>query len=94
MDTSRNTFVVFILFQLVPYFLAGVCGRPINSTTQAISSFSSQNARPDNTKVQAQFGVTQKFCNMFGCDCTPPKGAICCEGYSFDRHSRKCRQML
>ncbi|KAF8776771.1 hypothetical protein HNY73_013717 [Argiope bruennichi] len=41
-----------------------------------------------------QCGVPQKFCNMFGCDCTPKPGARCCDGYRYDKTSNKCRQIV
>ncbi|CAL1291702.1 unnamed protein product [Larinioides sclopetarius] len=103
METCRWILAAFILFQLIPYSLAGIYGRngmisTENSLTPDISSPSTQNApirsRPKGGAVQVQFGMAQRFCSMFGCDCTPPNGAMCCDGYTYDRHSRKCRQMM
>ncbi|GIY07546.1 hypothetical protein CEXT_793811 [Caerostris extrusa] len=45
-------------------------------------------------KVIVQHGIPVRFCNMFGCDCTPPKRARCCDGYSYDTNSNRCRQII
>ncbi|GIY63137.1 hypothetical protein CDAR_492441 [Caerostris darwini] len=39
-------------------------------------------------------GVSYKFCNTFGCDCTPPANAKCCSGYRYDRKYNKCRELF
>ncbi|GFY37201.1 uncharacterized protein TNIN_270981 [Trichonephila inaurata madagascariensis] len=39
-------------------------------------------------------GVPYRFCNLFGCNCTPPPGKTCCTGYKYDRRSNKCRELV
>ncbi|GFW49399.1 uncharacterized protein TNCV_3059061 [Trichonephila clavipes] len=39
-------------------------------------------------------GVPYRFCNLFGCNCTPPPGEMCCTGYKYDRRSNKCRELV
>ncbi|GFS94357.1 hypothetical protein NPIL_88801 [Nephila pilipes] len=40
------------------------------------------------------YGASQRFCDMFGCDCVPPPNAKCCKGYMYDKRSEKCREVF
>ncbi|GFR21945.1 uncharacterized protein TNCT_164541 [Trichonephila clavata] len=51
-------------------------------------------SQEDMEKQIVAQGVPYRFCNLFGCDCTPPPGEICCTGYKYDRRSNKCREVV
>ncbi|GFS80329.1 hypothetical protein NPIL_536821 [Nephila pilipes] len=39
-------------------------------------------------------GVSTRFCDMFGCEnCNVPSERRCCQGFSYDRRSKSCRQL-
>ncbi|GFR20078.1 hypothetical protein TNCT_313501 [Trichonephila clavata] len=38
---------------------------------------------------------SRRFCEMFGCEvCNVPEEKKCCEGFSYDPRSKKCREVI
>ncbi|GFR07278.1 uncharacterized protein TNCT_107421 [Trichonephila clavata] len=74
--------------------------RPLSAEYRIKNVPSNKNLQPeirsqaDIEKETIEHGVSYKFCNMFGCDCTPPPGEICCTGYQYDRRSNRCRKVF
>ncbi|KAG8179125.1 hypothetical protein JTE90_012534 [Oedothorax gibbosus] len=44
-------------------------------------------------QFEIQLGRPRMFCNLFGCNCTPPPGSRCCTGYRYDSKSQSCREL-
>ncbi|GIY07548.1 hypothetical protein CEXT_793831 [Caerostris extrusa] len=70
---------------------------PFAETNQhEIQQFTEQ--RPQIEEVQQptkrKNGASYRFCDTFGCDCTPPAKAKCCKGYRYDRKNNKCRELV
>ncbi|GBN04503.1 hypothetical protein AVEN_74066-1 [Araneus ventricosus] len=95
-NLSMWILVFCILALLVPEPLAG---NPRKKRNNYRWSNRKTTAPPSSTlhpcsAGDIQCGVPQKFCNMFGCDCTPKPGAKCCDGYRYDGETNKCRETV
>ncbi|GFS94363.1 hypothetical protein NPIL_88831 [Nephila pilipes] len=64
-----------------------------NAPANKLSSPQIQAQPRKGSQVVAQ-GQPQRFCTMFGCDCTPLLGRRCCEGYVYDNRANRCRELV